>query len=145
MSYSTSLASSYEGIFATVKPSGHPHLTNVYYHWEAEERTVRISTTADRLKARHVRQHPQAAMHVSGSHFFAWAVVEGEAELSPVTATPGDETGRELVQTYAVFADPFAEAGSEEAFYARLVAERRLVLRLRMSRVYGIAIETPPR
>jgi PPOX class probable F420-dependent enzyme len=139
------IAATYEGILATVKPSAHPQLTNVYYRWDPEERTARISTTADRLKARNLRRHPQAALHVSGAHFYSWAVAEGEAELSPITESPGDETGRELLPVYETFSDPVAEAGSEEAFFERLVAERRLVIRLRVSRLYGVAVARPPR
>jgi Pyridoxamine 5'-phosphate oxidase len=42
------------GVLATVKRSGHPHLSTVLYHWDPVERIIRISTTNDRLKARHV-------------------------------------------------------------------------------------------
>ena len=38
------------GVLATVKRSGHPHLSTVLYHWDPDERIVRISTTDDRLK-----------------------------------------------------------------------------------------------
>lgn len=42
------------GVLATVKRTGHPHLSTVLYHWSAEERLIRVSTTLDRLKVRHL-------------------------------------------------------------------------------------------
>jgi PPOX class probable F420-dependent enzyme len=135
------IATHHEGVLATVKPSGHPQLTNIYYHWDAEEKVVRISTTVNRLKARNIATHPQAALHVSGSHFYSWAVAEGDAELSPVSESPGDATARELRPVY----ETFNAIGDEDDFHARLIAEKRLVIRLRVTRVYGVALEKPPR
>ena len=69
------------GVLAGVKRSGHPHLSTVLYHWDPAERIVRISTTADRLKVRQVRQNPHAALHVTGPDVWSFAVAEGEAEI----------------------------------------------------------------
>lgn len=54
------------GTLATVKRSGHPHLTTMLYSWDPEARTVRFSTTADRVKVGHLRRNPRAALHVQG-------------------------------------------------------------------------------
>jgi PPOX class probable F420-dependent enzyme len=134
------IAEGREGVLATVKADGHPQLTNIYYFWDAEERVAKISTTADRLKARNLRRRPQAALYVSGSHFFSWAVAEGDAELSEPSTTPGDDPARETLTIYEALMGP----QDEDEVFARLVRERRLVVRLGVSRVYGLALDQPP-
>ncbi|GAA0948987.1 PPOX class F420-dependent oxidoreductase [Actinocorallia libanotica] len=127
------------GALATVKRSGHPHLSTVLYHWDPAERIIRVSTTEDRLKTRHVRNDPRLALHVSGPDVWSFAVAEGEAEVSEPTAEPGDAIGRELLSLTPGFDDPAQEA----AFLAQAVAERRVVIRLRVSRLYGTALDFP--
>src|SRR3954454_1643777 len=134
------VAGSSEGVLATVKSDGHPQLSNIYYLWDPEERIARITTTADRVKARVLTRHPAAALHVSGAHFFQWAVAEGEAELSDVTTEPGDAVARELLPLYEAFMGQQDEA----ELFAKLIEEKRLVIRLRVSRVYGMALEQDP-
>ncbi|MCX5087366.1 TIGR03618 family F420-dependent PPOX class oxidoreductase, partial [Streptomyces sp. NBC_00365] len=85
------------GTLATVKRSGHPHLTTMLYSWDAEARIVRFSTTADRIKVQHLRRNPQAALHVQGGDVWSFAVAEGEAEVSGITTVRGDAVGRELL------------------------------------------------
>ncbi|MFJ6673101.1 pyridoxamine 5'-phosphate oxidase family protein [Actinosynnema sp. NPDC091369] len=86
------------GVLATVKRSGHPHLSTVLYQWDAEERVIRVSTTADRLKARQIRADPRVALHVSGPDVWSFAAVEGDAEL--VEVSDGDEPDRRLTITF---------------------------------------------
>lgn len=125
------------GTLATVKSSGHPHLTTMAYSWDAEARVVRFSTTADRAKPRHLRRDPRAALHVQGGDVWSFAVAEGEAEVSEVTQVPGDAVGRELLALVPEAAKPEDEA----AFLEQLVAERRVVVRLKVDRLYGTALD----
>ncbi|WP_106396405.1 PPOX class F420-dependent oxidoreductase [Actinocorallia populi] len=127
------------GVLATVKRSGHPHLSTVLYRWDPAERIIRVSTTEGRLKTRHIRNDPRLALHVNGPDVWSFAVAEGEAEISEPTVEPGDATGRELLSLTPGFDDPAEEA----AFLARLVAERRVVIRLRVTRLYGTALDFP--
>ncbi|MGA5067263.1 pyridoxamine 5'-phosphate oxidase family protein [Streptomyces exfoliatus] len=131
------LSSQQFGTLATNKRSGHPHLTTMLYSWDAEERVVRFSTTADRVKVRQLRRDPRAAVHVPGGNVWSFAVAEGEAEVSDVTTTPGDATGRELLAMIPEAARP----ADETAFLEQLVAERRVVIRLKVSRLYGTALD----
>jgi PPOX class probable F420-dependent enzyme len=135
------IAGTNEAALAIVKSDGYPHLSNVYYLWDPAERTALISTTADRVKARVLRRDPHAALYVPGPHFFAWAVAEGDAEVSDVTTTPGDATGRELLPIYQML----DEAADPDATFARMVEERRVAIRLRVRRVYGMALPANPR
>ncbi|MFE9747387.1 pyridoxamine 5'-phosphate oxidase family protein [Saccharothrix saharensis] len=86
------------GVLATVKRSGHPHLSTVLYQWDAEERVIRVSTTADRLKARQIRADPRVALHVSGPDVWSFAAVEGDAEL--VEVSDGRAPDRRLTITF---------------------------------------------
>ncbi|MFJ9044078.1 pyridoxamine 5'-phosphate oxidase family protein [Streptomyces sp. NPDC102347] len=54
------------GTPTTVRRSGHPHLSTMVYDWDRDTRTVRFSTTADRVKVAHLRRDPHAALHVEG-------------------------------------------------------------------------------
>ncbi|MEV5436473.1 TIGR03618 family F420-dependent PPOX class oxidoreductase [Streptomyces sp. NPDC052682] len=125
------------GTLATVKRSGHPHLTTMLYSWDPEARVVRLSTTADRIKVRHLQRNPRAALHVRGDDVWSFAVAEGPAEASEVTTVPGDAVGRELLAMIPAAAQP----EDEDAFLEQLVAERRLVIRLRAERLYGTALD----
>ncbi|MGX1510312.1 pyridoxamine 5'-phosphate oxidase family protein [Streptomyces collinus] len=125
------------GTLATVKRSGHPHLTTMLYSWDPESRTVRFSTTADRVKVGHLRRNPRAALHVQGGDVWSFAVAEGEGEVSESTTSPGDAVGLELLAMVPQAAKP----EDEEAFLEQLVAERRMVIRLKVDRLYGTALD----
>jgi PPOX class probable F420-dependent enzyme len=131
------LAAHRMGALAINKRNGHPHLSTVAYVWDAGERIARISTTADRVKVRRLRRDPRSALYVSSADFMSFAVAEGEAELSAVSTVPGDEPGRELLAMQPPFDDPDDAA----AFLRNMVADQRLVIRLRVSRLYGTAID----
>ncbi|MGN9844297.1 pyridoxamine 5'-phosphate oxidase family protein [Nonomuraea sp. H19] len=114
------------GVLATMKRSGHPAMSTVLYRWDPAERSIRISTTADRLKARQVRNDPHVALHVSGPDVWSFAVAEGEAEVS----------GRpeELLAFAGDPADP-------AAYLDQQAREGRVVIRIKVSRLYGTALD----
>ncbi|MEV5328358.1 TIGR03618 family F420-dependent PPOX class oxidoreductase [Nonomuraea fastidiosa] len=132
------LAAQRFGALATNQSSGHPHLSTVAYTWDPQQRVVRISTIAGRLKVRRLHKDPRCALYVASDDFMAFVVAEGEAELSPVSTEPGDEVGRELLamQPPSAVSGP----GQEEAFLRRMVADQRLVIRIRVSRLYGTSL-----
>jgi PPOX class probable F420-dependent enzyme len=134
---STLLGAQQFGVLATNKRSGHPHLTTMLYNWDPDARIIRFSTTADRVKVKQLRNDPRAALHVSADDHWSFAVAEGEAEISELTMTPGDAIGRELLNMLP------AEVRSDlgQAFFEQLVAERRVVIRLKVSRLYGTALD----
>jgi PPOX class probable F420-dependent enzyme len=135
------IASNSRGILAGVTRAGYPHLTNVLYVWDAAERVARVSTTADRVKGRILRRNPRAALHVPGSHFWSYAVAECDAEVSEVATTPGDEACRELLEIHSAF---YSDVGDELAFYSQMIEAKRLVVRLRVRRLYGVLLDKPP-
>uniref|UniRef100_A0AAU3HQI5 TIGR03618 family F420-dependent PPOX class oxidoreductase n=1 Tax=Streptomyces sp. NBC_01393 TaxID=2903851 RepID=A0AAU3HQI5_9ACTN len=125
------------GTLATIKRSGHPHLTTMVYSWDPEARVVRFSTTADRVKVRHLRRNPRAALHVSGGDVWSFAVAEGETVVSESTTVPGDAVGLELLGMIPQAARP----EDEDAYLEELVAERRVVIRLKVDRLYGTVLD----
>ncbi|KPI01998.1 putative enzyme [Actinobacteria bacterium OK006] len=125
------------GTLATVKCTGHPHLTTMLYSWDAEARILRFSTTADRVKVKHLRRDPHAALHVHGGDVWSFAVAEGTASVSEITTVPGDAVGRELLGMVPQDSKPADEA----AFLRQLIDERRLVIRLKVERLYGTALD----
>jgi PPOX class probable F420-dependent enzyme len=129
-----------QGVLATIAADGRPQLSNVLYIWDDAEQVARMSTTADRVKARNLRRDPRAALHVSGDHFWQYAVADSAVALSEVATEPGDEAVRELAALHAVF---YGELDLDD-FAAKMIAARRLVVRLHVRRVYGIAIDKPP-
>jgi PPOX class probable F420-dependent enzyme len=135
------IAANTKGILGAVTRDGYPHMTNVLYVWDPERRIARVSTTADRVKGRILRRDPHAALHVSGSHFWAFAVGEGDAELSDVATTPGDEACRELLEVHGSF---YGKIDDEQAFFGQMIKARRLVVRLHVRRVYGVMLDKAP-
>jgi hypothetical protein len=95
---------------------------------------VRISTTADRLKARVLARDPRAVLHVTGDSFWAYAVAEGRATLTPAAAEPGDVACLELLEVHSAFYGP----QDEDAFFADMITRQRLVIRLDLEHVYGV-------
>jgi PPOX class probable F420-dependent enzyme len=134
------LASTNQAVLAGVNSEGYPHLTNVLYVWDAEQRVARVSTTADRVKGRIMQRDPHAALYISGPHFWSYAVAECDADTSAVATTPGDDACRELLDVHSTF-----YGGLDEAeFFQQMIDARRLVVRLRVRRLYGVLMDAPP-
>ncbi|MFD3441631.1 pyridoxamine 5'-phosphate oxidase family protein [Streptomyces sp. NPDC058685] len=125
------------GTFATVKRNGHPHLTTVLYTWDAEACLVRFSTKADRIKILSLGRNPRAALHVQGGDVCSFVVAEGEAEASEITTVPGDAAGREMLGIVSKAARP----EDATAFLKQMVAERRVVIRLKVDRLYQTTLD----
>jgi len=132
------VASHREGILATTGPSGRPQLSNVLYLVGPGAGLVRISTTANRVKAKNLARDPRASLHVAGQDFWHFAVADGTATLSEVAAAPGDAAVRELAEVHAAFYGQL----DQEQFVAEMIAARRLVVRLSVEHLYGVLATT---
>ncbi len=121
-------------VMATVKRDGRPQLSNVGYAYDPEQRLFRVSVTADRAKTRNLQADPRVTLHVSSDDFWSWVAVEGTAELTPVAADPHDATVEELVGYYRALS---GEHEDWDAYRSAMVADRRLVVRLRPEHTYG--------
>jgi PPOX class probable F420-dependent enzyme len=72
----------HRGVLATVKKNGRPQLSNIGYLYDTDG-LIKISTTADRVKARNIQRDPQVSMVALGANWYEYIVVEGTATVSP--------------------------------------------------------------
>jgi len=119
-------------VLTTIRRNGLPQLSNVS-HWVSDDHVIRISITADRAKYHNLRRRPWAALHVTQPDFRAYAVLEGDVELSPVAARPDDETVEELIAYYRALS---GEHENWDDYRAAMVTDRRAVVRLTPVRAY---------
>ncbi|MEU9914210.1 PPOX class F420-dependent oxidoreductase [Streptomyces sp. NPDC051001] len=129
------LSDGHGGVLVTLKRDGRPQLSNVSHAYYPDERIIRVSITDDRAKTRNLRRDPRASYHVTAADRWAYTVAEGTAELTPVARDPYDETVEELVRLYR---DVGGEHPDWDDYRAAMVRDRRLVLRLKVERAYGI-------
>ena len=123
-----------QAILVTLTRDGRPQSSNIVAA-VGSDGVVRISITADRAKYHNLRRDPRATLHVNRADFWAYAVVEGTAELSPVAADPADGTVDELVELYRSLS---GEHPDWSEYRAAMVRDRRLVARLQPERAYGM-------
>jgi PPOX class probable F420-dependent enzyme len=128
------LSGSHNGVLATIKRDGRPQLSNVGYAFA--DGVIRISITDGRAKTKNLRRDPRASFHVSGPNFRSYVVAEGTADLTPVATTLNDATNDELVAIYRAIA---GEHPDWDEFRTAMIDEHRLVLRIPVDRVYGMA------
>ncbi|HEY9292281.1 MAG TPA: PPOX class F420-dependent oxidoreductase [Microlunatus sp.] len=124
---------------ATIQPNGRPQITNISYAFDAEQRIFRISITDSRVKTRNLRRDQRASLYTTAADGWAYTVADGAAELSPVAADPQDATVEELIKVYRAVSG--REHPNWDDYRRAMVADRRLVLTVRVDHVYG----APPR
>ena len=129
------LSESHGGVLVTLKKDGRPQLSNVSHAYYPDERIIRVSITDGRAKTRNLRRDPRASYHVTSADRWAFTVAEGTADLTPVAADPHDDTVEELIRLYR---DVLGEHPDWDDYREAMVRDRRLVLRLRVERAYGI-------
>ncbi|MGW5638254.1 PPOX class F420-dependent oxidoreductase [Streptomyces sp. NPDC003832] len=129
------LSEGHGGVLVTLKRDGRPQLSNVSHAYDPDERVIRVSITDDRAKTRNLRRDPRASYHVTSGDRWAYTVAEGTADLTPVAKDPHDPTVDELVRLYR---DVLGEHPDWDDFRAAMVRDRRLVLRLKVERAYGV-------
>jgi PPOX class probable F420-dependent enzyme len=121
------------GVLLTLKSDGRPQASNIMYGVDAG--VLRVSVTDDRAKTANLRRDPRTSLHVTTDDFWQYAVLEGDAELSPVAAEPGDATCLELRSVYRSIQ---GEHEDWDDYDAAMVRDRRLVVRLHPTHAYGL-------
>jgi len=121
------------GTVATIKKDGRPQLSDVSYH--AAGRAVRFSTRTALAKVHNLRRDPRVSMKVTAPGGYGYAVVEGAAELGPVAAARDDATVEELIELYRSIRG--TEHPDWDDYRRAMVADGRLIVRIRVERVYG--------
>ncbi len=123
-----------QSTLTTIKRDGRPQLSNVV-HTLGDDGLLRVSITATRAKYHNLVRTPWAALHVNGPDFWSYVVLECDADLSPVAQDPHDATVDELVTVYTAISGK--EHPDWEDYRRSMVADQRVVLRLRPQRAYG--------
>ncbi|WP_445163949.1 PPOX class F420-dependent oxidoreductase [Mycobacterium sp. Dal123C01] len=123
------------GVLATIKRDGRPQLSNVSYHFDPRELLIRVSITEPRAKTRNLRRDPRASILVDSDDGWSYAVAEGTAELTPPAAAPGDDTVEALIALYRNIA---GEHSDWDEYRQAMVTDRRVVLTLPISHLYGM-------
>jgi PPOX class probable F420-dependent enzyme len=127
-----------QAILITLKRDGRPQSSNIVAA-VGSDGIVRISITADRAKYPNLQRDPRASLHVNRADFWAYAVLEGDVELTPVATDPHDATVDELVELYRALS---GEHPDWDDYRAAMVRDRRLVVRFRPERAYGMWPDT---
>jgi PPOX class probable F420-dependent enzyme len=129
------LADNSLGVLATIKGDGRPQLSNVTYHFDPRALAIEISITEPRAKTRNLRRDPRASLLVSSDDGWSYAVAEGDVVLSSPAAAPDDDTVEALVNLYRKIA---GEHPDWDDYRQAMVVDRRVLLRLPISHLYGM-------
>ena len=124
------------GALTSIKRDGQPQLSMVTYAINPQATLIRISTTDGRAKVANLRRDPRSSLFVTSASGWSYAVAQGTVEISPTAAAPDDQTVEDLVQLYR---DANGEHPDWDDYRRAMVADRRLIVRLRVERVYGVA------
>ena len=124
----------HRGVLTTLKRDGRPQLSNIAYA-VGDDGRIRISVTDDRAKTNNLRRDPRASLHVARDDFYAYAVIEADVELMPVTTSPDDATSDALVEYYRGVA---GEHDDWDDYRRAMIDEGRLVLVLTPTHAYGM-------
>lgn len=129
----TDLTELHQGVLVTLRRDGSPQSSNVMFAYA--NGVARVSVTADRAKTRNLQREPRCLLHVLGPDFWSYGAFPATASFSAVTTEPGDEAGRELLEVYeAITGTPHPDP---DEFFAAMVSEQRLVLRLALEKGAG--------
>lgn len=127
------LPASGNATLATLKRDGRPQLSVITYTYA--DGVIRFSTTADRAKVPNLRRDSRASLLVdSPGGARGYLVVEGTAQVGEVATTPDDDAVAELIDVYRAVA---GEHPDWDDYRRAMVADRRLVVRVPVERVYG--------
>ncbi|WP_433730678.1 PPOX class F420-dependent oxidoreductase [Nocardia sp. CA-129566] len=121
-------------VLTTIRRNGRPQLSNVL-HVIGDDGVIRISITADRAKYHNLVRDPWAAIHVTRDDFWAYAVLEGRVEVTPVAAAPDDATVDELVAYYRAAS---GEHPDWTEYREAMVKDRRALVRITPTHAYGM-------
>jgi PPOX class probable F420-dependent enzyme len=122
------------GVLTTIKRDGRPQSSNIIYAVQ-DDGTIGISVTASRAKTRNAARDPRVSLHVSRDDFYAYVVLEGDAELSPVSTEPGDAAGELLADLYRKL---IGEHENWDEYFQAMVTDQRQVLTIRPTHAYGM-------
>ncbi|GAA0448145.1 PPOX class F420-dependent enzyme [Actinoplanes capillaceus] len=128
------LAAARLGVLATIKANGLPQLSPVTPYYDRDADMIYVSIVEGRAKTANLRRDPRAALEVTSADGWSWATAEG-----PVTLTgPGaDPYGPEVEALVGYYRSAAGEHPDWEEYRQAMVSDRRVLMALRVNRVYG--------
>ena len=95
---------------------------------------IYVSMTEGRAKTANLRRDPRAAIEFTGPDNYTWATAEGRVTLRGPSADPNGPEVDALVEYYRLGA---GEHPDWDEYRAVMVADKRVLMALHVSRVYG--------
>ena len=130
------LTSHTKGVLTTVKRDGRPQLSNIIFgHFDDR---VHISVRDALAKTHNARRDPRVSLHVTDDNFGRYLVIEGMAQLTPVTTAPKDTAADLLVRTYRSIA---GEHPDWNEYREAMIHQRRLVVSFEVDHAYGQGVD----
>ncbi|GAB18389.1 hypothetical protein GOEFS_054_00020 [Gordonia effusa NBRC 100432] len=128
------LAEARLGVLATIKSSGVPQLSPVTPFYDRDADVILVSIAEGRAKTSNLRRDPRAALEVTDASGYNWATAEGTVTL----VGPGtDPNGPEVDALVDYYRQAAGEHPDWEEYRTVMVADRRVLLKLSVDRVYG--------
>jgi PPOX class probable F420-dependent enzyme len=131
------LAQARLGILATIKADGRPQLSPVMPYYDRAAGVIYVSTAEGLAKTANLRRDPRASLEVTSADGRSWATAEGTATLVGPGADPDGPEVQELVDYYRAAA---GEHPDWAEYRAVMVANRRVLIRMTVGKVYGAQI-----
>jgi PPOX class probable F420-dependent enzyme len=128
------LADSRIGVLATIKSNGIPQLSPVTPFYDRDNGVIYVSMTDGRAKTVNLRRDPRAALEVTSSNGWAWATAEGDVSL---TGPGTDPHGPEIEALVDYYRGASGEHPDWEEYRSVMVSDRRVLMALKVERVYG--------
>ncbi|MFT8179257.1 PPOX class F420-dependent oxidoreductase [Mycobacteroides chelonae] len=128
------IADSRIGVLATIRSTGLPQLSPVTPFYDRDKGVIYVSMTDGRAKTVNLRRDPRAALEVTSSDGRAWATAEGRVTLTGPGTDPHGPEVEALVDYYRGAA---GEHPDWEEYRAVMVSDRRVLMALKVERVYG--------
>jgi PPOX class probable F420-dependent enzyme len=128
------LAEARLGVLATLKADGRPQLSPVTPFYDREAGVLQVSMTEGRAKTANLRRDPRAALEVTSGDGWSWATAEGSVTLTGPSTDPDGPEVQALVDYYRAAA---GEHPDWDEYRAVMVADRRVLMTMRVDRVYG--------
>ena len=122
------------GVLATLKADGRPQLSPVTPSYDRAAELLRVSMTEGRAKTANLRRDPRAALEVTSADGRSWATAEGTVTMTGPGSDPDGPEVEALVDYYRAAA---GEHPDWAEYRAVMVAERRVLMTMRVEKVYG--------
>ncbi|MDI6097465.1 PPOX class F420-dependent oxidoreductase [Actinoplanes sp. NEAU-A12] len=131
------LAGSKIGVLATIKANGLPQLSPVTPFYDRDAETIYVSVTEGRAKTANLRRDPRAALEVTSADGWSWATAEGAVTL---TGPGADPHGPEVEALVGYYRSAAGEHPDWDEYRQVMVADRRVLMALKVSHVYGASL-----